>query len=332
MGRHSTQRPEEFWTIEERSYVYSRLNGINAYYERFVVSPSNRADTQNVGQEATEAIVPVRVEKSVAADIRGLIDELRDPTDTLPPSLAFMPQRQERKGSQKATRQKPMRASRRRGAVVFFALAIIVNLVGLGFVVKGMLWNKSVLSETVARADQDKVQPSAAPAYLPEETPPSEAMYTAHITAPDGPRYLQIPTLGVKARVLQVGLNGSGALDAPKNIFDTGWYSASAKPGVGAGAVLIDGHSTGLTKEGVFTKIGVLAPGHKIQVIRGDGKVVSYNVVKVEKLPNAQVDMVSLLLSVDPKRQGLNLITCSGDFNQRDFTFAERTLVYAVQE
>lgn len=366
--------PHAFWSTEERSYVFSRLNGLAAFYEQFVqnqhqsepvqsdtaavyaaaqlpsVNVSREPNSPRVSKDTNRVAsdVPVRVaQPSRVYNVHNTKhEEVLEPS-LRPVSLAFMPGGQppkaegptaknhkehisHKKQHQHTTHATKRKRPKKRTAQAVFALAILINLVGLGFIIKASLQNKQILHESVAHADQANTTPSITPADLPEETPPSEAVYTNYAVAPDEPRYLQIPSLGVKARVLGLGLTASGAFDAPKNIFDTGWYKSSAKPGLGAGAVLIDGHSTGLSKEGIFTKLGSVATGQKITLTRGDGKVLSYSVVKVQKLPNAQVDMSSLLLSVDPKRQGLNLITCSGNFNQRDFTFSERTLVYAL--
>ena len=373
--------PDGFWTSEERSYVFSRLNGLAAFYEQFVRSQhavetdsSDVVETYGVHvpsyveaevppkSEPIEfyqephpitAEVPVRLAQSVPLAQEATWMEQDTAPGPLPPvSLAYMPSvqsvartngqsvqthvdqkkptKRSARHSQKIAKNTKRTRARKRTARAFFVLAILINLVGLGFIIKASMHTKQILRETVAHADQAAVAPSATPADLPEETPPNEDAYANYVVAPDEPRYLQVPSLGLKARVFGLGQTSSGALDAPKNIFDTGWYKNSAKPGFGAGAVLIDGHSTGLSKEGVFTKLGSIAVGQKITLTRGDGKLLSYSVVKVQKLPNAQVDMSSLLLSADPKRQGLNLITCSGNFNQRDFTFSERTLVYAL--
>lgn len=326
--------PEDFWTPEERSYVYTRLNGLAAFYEHVVTQQNQENSVSPVEKVSPAQPVPVRMAQSHRAQSRYSAQKNETPAHIMSASLAYMPQPtlSETFDLKHPRVQRNKKKNRKKLAHAFIALAVVINLVGLGFVVRATFKNKSILHDVTAHADRMQVEPSATPVEAPEEVPPTEDTYISHVVAADEPRYLQIPSLGVKARVLGLGLTATGAFDAPKNIFDTGWYTASSKPGVGAGAVLIDGHSTGLTKEGVFTRLGALAAGQKITVTRGDGRVISYSVVKVQKLPKTQVDMGSLMLSQNPKRQGLNLITCSGSFSQRDFSFSERTLVYAVMD
>ncbi len=324
--------PEDFWTPAERSYVYTRLNGLAAFYEHIVAQQNLENKSASPVTEREEESVPVRVATPRPHKSKQVMSLKENGAQLASASLAFMPQQtlSETFDLKYSPGQGSKKKSRKKLAHVFIALAVVINLVGLGFVVRATLKNKVILQDVTAHADRVQTEPRSLPVDVPEEAPPTESDYVSHVVAADEPRYLQIPSLGVKARVLSLGLTATGAFDAPKNIFDTGWYTASSKPGVGAGAVLIDGHSTGLTKEGVFTRLGTLVAGQKIVITRGDGSVISYSVVKVQKLPKDQVDMSSLLLSQNPKKQGLNLITCSGSFNQRDFSFSERTLVYAV--
>ena len=110
-------------------------------------------------------------------------------------------------------------------------------------------------------------------------TPISSSALADYTVSPNLPRYLIIPKLNVDARVLSVGVNSSGAIGAPDNIFDTAWYNESAEPGQ-PGAVLIDGHVSSWTAHGVFYGLTRLVPGDTIQIKRGDGTMFTYSVVK----------------------------------------------------
>ena len=158
---------------------------------------------------------------------------------------------------------------------------------------------------------------------------------------PSFPRYLSIPSLKISnARVVQIGtIKDTGQLDSPKSIYDAGWYTKSGLPGVGKGAVLIDGHNGGPTKGGVFENLGSLSKGSEIIIERGDGQRITYQVadnreMSVEDINNESnpLGMKTMLNSMDPKKEGLNMITCVGDWDYSKNTFNKRVMLRAVRK
>ena len=158
---------------------------------------------------------------------------------------------------------------------------------------------------------------------------------------PSFPRYLSIPSLKISnARVVQIGTNkNTGQLDSPKSIYDAGWYTKSGLPGAGKGAVLIDGHNGGPTKGGIFENLGSLSKGSEIIIERGDGQRITYQVadnreMSVEDINNESnpLGMKTMLNSMDPKKEGLNMITCVGDWDYAKNTFNKRVMLRAVRK
>ena len=158
---------------------------------------------------------------------------------------------------------------------------------------------------------------------------------------PSFPRYLSIPSLKISnARVVQIGtIKDTGQLDSPKSIYDAGWYTKSGLPGAGKGAVLIDGHNGGPTKGGIFEKLGSLSKGSEIIIERGDGQRITYQVadnreMSVEDINNESnpLGMKTMLNSIDPKKEGLNMITCVGDWDYSKNTFNKRVMLRAVRK
>lgn len=164
----------------------------------------------------------------------------------------------------------------------------------------------------------------------PSETKPASSNYAV---APNMPKYLKIAKLGINARVLALGVTSDNQLKAPTNIYDTGWYNASAHPGDAAsnGAILIDGHVHGPTLPGVFSAINTLTAGDTIQIVRGDNKIFNYAVVKTQSYDADKMDMSLGLISAQPGQPGLNLITCSGKYDRKSGEYNQRMLVSAVQ-
>jgi LPXTG-site transpeptidase (sortase) family protein len=156
----------------------------------------------------------------------------------------------------------------------------------------------------------------------------------AYTVDADKPRYLSIPSLGIdKVRVVSVGLTKTNMLDTPKNINDTAWFDKSAKPGSGTGAVVIDGHNGGITKDGVFAKLSDVTKGDEIIIERGDGEKITYTVEINETMSLQQANttgMKNMMVSTDLSKEGLSLITCAGNWVPRDKVFDKRVMVRAT--
>lgn len=220
------------------------------------------------------------------------------------------------------------------GPFAVYGMAFIVFGIGIVASVQSMLVNKTaneqvkVLSASTSSSTSTS---SNASSDVPSEEEPKGDYKGTYKVAPSLPRLLTVPSIGVKSRVLQVGVDANNRLGTPKNIYDTAWYSASSKPGE-MGAVLIDGHYSGPNTRGVFSKLNRLKPGDVITLERGDGTNFTYVVAKVETKPEGEIDMAQLLVSVDTSVPGLNLITCGGEYDVHTNTFDDRTVVYATQK
>lgn len=167
-----------------------------------------------------------------------------------------------------------------------------------------------------------------------DEAPVTVEQISQHMVPPKQPRYISIPSLSISnTRVISVGVTADNNLDVPKNINDAAWYKESITPGSGHGAVLIDGHNGGVTRNGIFSNLSKLAPGDIIKIVRGDDKVYHYKVYDVRVKPLDWVNtigMKEMVQSVDLTKEGLNLITCAGKWIPRETVFDHRVLVRAT--
>lgn len=158
---------------------------------------------------------------------------------------------------------------------------------------------------------------------------PNEALNNYKVAA-DLPRAIYINKINVAAKILPMGINDDNTLQAPTDALDTGWYTESAKPGQ-QGAILIDGHySVDSSTIAVFNSLNNLSIGDQITIERGDGEKFNYQVVFMEDVPLADVDMNKMLVTYNNANQGLNLITCSGNLTTDGSTLDHRLLVYTV--
>ena len=164
------------------------------------------------------------------------------------------------------------------------------------------------------------------------EEEPTEEEVTEYIVAEDRPRYITIEKIDVKnRRILAVGINSKGELATPTNIFDTGWYTGSGKPGEGK-TMLIDGHNGGPHVYGVFKRLPELTTGDIITIERGDGTIFNYSVMENVEVPLSESDvyMATAMRSPEKGRESLTLITCTGEWSQAQRTYLSRQFVRAV--
>ncbi len=167
-----------------------------------------------------------------------------------------------------------------------------------------------------------------------DENPVSQSVIDSYSVEKSHPRFISIPALSISnARVRSVGLTKTFTLDTPKSIHDAAWYNKSGLPGQGYGAVLINGHNNGISKNGVFANLNKLKEGDEIIIERGDGKKIIYTVVesRVESIEEANTTGIKRLLTpYNADKEGLGLITTSGNWIPRDKVFDKRILVRAV--
>lgn len=201
-------------------------------------------------------------------------------------------------------------------------LSVVLLLVAAGVYVVCASLNVNRVSITTA------TEPVGAQHAAPAK--PSLSAIAAYTVAPSLPKYLVIPSIGVYARVFAVGLTTSGAIGTPTNVFDTAWYDGSAKPGQ-PGAMLIDGHISSWTSPGVFYHLTSLKAGDVVRVVRGNNEAFTYKVIKLVIYPSDKVDMSAVLSSVAPGKNGLNLISCTGDVIPHTSEFDERVVVFTQQ-
>lgn len=165
-----------------------------------------------------------------------------------------------------------------------------------------------------------------------EQTAVSQEQRAAYTVPADQPRYIYIPTLGVNARVMSVGVNSRGSIDTPSNLNDTAWYDGSAKPGQ-EGQVFIDGHTSfNRHLNAAFNNLPKLKANDQVVIEKGNGEKVSYRVVATKTVETSKVDMGEALNPPAGAKKGLTLMTCTGTFNYRNQTADKRFIVYAVQE
>ena len=210
-----------------------------------------------------------------------------------------------------------------------WAIWSVLGILFLVFLVKVATFENSYYAEKEG-SERAAVEDNSSEELI--EVEPTDIEVREYTVAPDRPRYLKIDKLGItRARILPMGVNASGELATPNNIFDVGWYEASGKPGFG-GTMIIDGHNGGPHVLGVFKNLPDLVEGDIITVERGDGLVFNYRVVENEAVALADADayMAVAARSPEPGVESITLISCTGEWSQQQGTYLSRQFTRAV--
>ncbi len=168
--------------------------------------------------------------------------------------------------------------------------------------------------------------------YAPELEVPQPAAAAAApsraLTPGDEPARLAIPSLGIDASVQKLGINAEGAMAAPSDFSEVGWYEYGAVPGY-TGTAVIAGHlDNGIGLDGVFKHLDQLAVGDTIIVEAANGTKIDFIVSSIHSYPYASVPDTSLFATTGPPR--LALITCSGSLLYAQHTYDRRLVVIAA--
>jgi LPXTG-site transpeptidase (sortase) family protein len=148
--------------------------------------------------------------------------------------------------------------------------------------------------------------------------------------AANEPKYIALPSVKAGGFVVKLGLNASGALATPNNIYTAGWFTGSVLPGKSGLSVMV-GHVNGPTSDqAIFSGLARLQPGDIIQLTLGNDAKLGYRVRSVRSY--SVNDSVNHLFSQEPDfTRQLNLITCSGSYDRATRSYSERTIVVAEQ-
>jgi len=148
-------------------------------------------------------------------------------------------------------------------------------------------------------------------------------------TDPSGiPARLLIPTIGVDAGVVEVGIGTDGSMESPNSPSGTAWYNLGKKPGETGSAVIAGHFGTWKGGEGsVFDKLNQLKVGDKLSVIDEAGVTVTF-VVRESRKFKSEADATDIFRSNDGLAH-LNLITCQGTWNKKTKSYPDRLVVFA---
>jgi Sortase domain len=175
-----------------------------------------------------------------------------------------------------------------------------------------------VVAETVDR-------PAAA--RLPTPAPTWTVMPASPAPAAARPVRLRIPAIGVDSRIVDIGVDGTGALIPPATTDVTGWFTSGPVPGT-IGPALFAAHVDSRAGPGVFFRLTELRPGDVVTVDRADHSSVSFVVDSSARVPKTAFP-TDLVYSPKPVSM-LRLVTCGGSFDASVRSYRDNIIVEAT--
>ena len=141
------------------------------------------------------------------------------------------------------------------------------------------------------------------------------------------PARVRIPSIGVDARLVRLGLDNDGALEVPPRWEDAGWFTGAARPGE-RGAAVIAGHVDSTSGPAVFYRLGALRPGATVTIARRGASPVRFRVRRVERWPKRLFP--TRRVYGPTRRPTLRLVTCGGAFDRASGHYVDNTIVFAT--
>ena len=178
-----------------------------------------------------------------------------------------------------------------------------------------------------------------AAAVLAQHHAPSPAASAAGAVSPAAkgpslrrsvPVSVSIPEIGVRSKLLRLGLNADGSIAVPSlatSADEAAWYKYSVTPGQ-VGAAVIEGHVDSYHGPAVFYRLGALRPGNQIDVTLADGITAVFRVTGVREYAKDKYPAEMIYGPTD--YAALRLITCGGGFDLATHHYLSSVVVFAV--
>ena len=165
-----------------------------------------------------------------------------------------------------------------------------------------------------------------------------------HVAAPNGPIaavpgparhdkvprpvFLIIPAIGVRTRLVMLGITASGAMAVPATTKVAGWYTKSPRPGA-IGPAVIAGHVDSYHAEGIFFRLRELRPGDRAYVVRSNGTLAVFRITSVRLYRKSRFPFQAVYGPVP--YPALRLITCGGTFDYTTRSYLSNVVAFGEE-
>ena len=208
---------------------------------------------------------------------------------------------------------------------VIIALAVASMATGIGLAVLG---NRTLRWAPPPRPPGSAALGARQPGAGPRPSAPPARPYRPQPMARSRPLALAIPAIGVRARIISLGLaaDGSARLPPLATPFVTSWYAPGPAPGQ-RGTAIVFGHvDSAAVGPAVFYNLGRLRRGDLIEVTLADRRTALFRVYAAELYQKARLPAAIYSYTQWPT---LRLITCGGTFDHRTRHYLGNTVVFA---
>jgi sortase (surface protein transpeptidase) len=214
-----------------------------------------------------------------------------------------------------------VKSSNRRGS---YGRLLAASMLGLGLLATGAATaGLAVAGYSAASAIRLPARPTPVPAPSGRTVMP---VWLTTVQRTAAPVSLTIPAIGVRTKLVDLGLNSNGTLQVPATTAVAGWYTGSPRPGE-IGAAVIAGHVDSRSGLGIFFWLRNLRPGDRVYVGRADGTMAVFTVTNVRMYPKDEFPTAAVYGPV-PEAE-LRLITCGGIFDRSAGSYLSNVVVFA---
>ena len=213
-----------------------------------------------------------------------------------------------------------MRDRSRRNSRRWWVVAVVLLLIGAGFLTVGLVGHQNSLAGPSAAQLATASLDGSAPTPTPSEM-------GAPVVARSVPVALRIPAIGVAVSLSTLGLNPDRTVQVPTNFQEPGWFRLGPSPGQVGSAVIL-GHVDSYQGPAVFFRLRSLQSGDQVEVSLADGMIARFVVNTVATYPKEQFPAQQVYASHG--YSALQLVTCGGQFDKRAGSYLSNVVAYTT--
>ena len=246
----------------------------------------------------------------------------RGPSADSPPPSARRPRLAV--GSARAVARRPRLAGWASAVWAVHARLLSASMLGAGLLAAGA-GTAGLVVASASPASAVRLAPKPSPVAAPSGRAVAP-VWLETVRQTPRPVFLTIPAIGVRAQIINLGLNPNGTLQVPRTTTVVGWYTGSPRPGA-TGSAIIAGHVDSRSGPGVFFWLRAMRPGERVYVRRADGTLAVFTVTAVRMYPKDRFPTAAVYGPVPDAE--LRLITCGGTFDYSTRSYLSNVVVYA---
>jgi len=142
------------------------------------------------------------------------------------------------------------------------------------------------------------------------------------------PVHIRIPSVGIDADIVSVGLDQYGSIAMPQSVQVGAWYNGSPTPGQ-KGPAIIAGHVDNYYQgTGAFFRLRELQVGDTIYVNRADGSTATFQVAQMKEVPQANFPTQEIFGNIN--YAGIRVMTCGGLFNTTTHEYEDNIVAFGI--